>query len=254
MRAAEQNLCPVNSGITERTPSCSWGADRVTQRVTSQSECNVTKGVPWRLYIRSAPAASRLRPLPPFPAFVSTLDIIPNHRKVSILLLGNQLTVLLMLRSSLLDQRMEVTAPGHSQEDVATRNPPTLQTGFHFPLDLVDSIMKERLNRRMSLSNCLLVCRDWARLAYMYHFENFCYSPQGWDNSKYIHGTLSPLKLEPRDLVNFFVFLRTSPTVCGCIRELRLNGRITQEYRYVLDVNIFGVGQILCISRPSRFG
>lgn len=135
---------------------------------------------------------------------------------------------------------MEVIAPRHSQEDVATRNPPTLKTGSRFPLELVDNVMKEMHNSRMSLSNCLLVCRDWARLAYPYHFENFCYSPQGWDNSIYIHGTLSPFMLEPRDLVNFFIFLRNSPIVCGCIRQLRLNGRITQEHRYVLDLIVFG--------------
>lgn len=106
------------------------------------------------------------------------------------------------------------------------------------PPELIDKIMKDLVASRASLSSCLLVCRDWARIAYPHHFRKLRYianrCPMGSTGHKLL-GTAPP-RSDAHSFEDFLIFLRHVPMVRGCIQELYLGRTDTSPRSVDLDI------------------
>lgn len=103
----------------------------------------------------------------------------------------------------------------------------------YLPPELVGKIIQCLRAEQGSLGDCVLVCREWALIAYTYHFALLRYVAREADLSPpETHQT--PLsRANAYSFADLFAFLQHAPMVCQSVHDLRLE---TTTYSNTLDL------------------
>lgn len=113
---------------------------------------------------------------------------------------------------------------------------PNCKHALYIRPELVENIAKEVRNEGISLKSFILVCREWARIAYPYHFSSLRYCAS---LSVPLYGepfTTTPHRVECCSFDDLRRFLECAPMLCESVRALQLDGYNDEETAAFLDL------------------
>lgn len=108
------------------------------------------------------------------------------------------------------------------------------------PPELLDRVMEELFDADMSLDSCVLVCREWARIAYRYQHRRLHYFATLHEPPFHVPFANSPCKSEAFSFEDLVRFLRYAPMVCDSVETLHLEDDYPTNSCIPLDLTTLG--------------